>query len=394
MSTTSTDVTPRARRGPLRKRRLGWWLALAILAALAVAGWRVVKARGQERVPVHTIKVQRGSVRDFVTSIAAGRVSAKQEVTLRAEIAGKVLTLHHKRGDKVKAGDPLISYDTEELRERVRLAESAISLARAQTSQAEQSAANAETNAARARKLKDSGSIASAEVDTLEGQAATLARGTDAARAGIVQAAANAEIARTALAKTVVRAPFTGTILSTAIEAGEITTPGAPIVMMADASNLHVDAEIDEADVGRIKIGLTADVSLDAFPGERIHGTVTEIAPSVVRDPRGGRSVAIDVALPQDPRLMVGMSADVDVIVATRESALFVPPVAVQGRGAGRAVYVVEGGVAHKRTIEVGISTWEAVEVKSGIGEGEEIVTSLATAQVSDGTPVTLESGK
>lgn len=384
-------TTEKVHRRPLRRRRFGVWIALALVVAGAVAAWRAIKARGQEPIPVRTVTVQRGPVRDFVTSIAAGRVVAKQEIALRAEIAGKVLVLHHKRGEKVRAGEPLVTYDTEELRERVRLADSAIALARAQTSQAQESAATAEGNAARARKLRESGSIAPAEVESLEGQAATLARGTDAARAAVAQAAASAELARTALGKAVVRAPFTGTVLGTTIDAGEITTPGAPMLQLADLSELHVEADVDEADVGRVKVGLPADVSLDALPSERIRGRVRAIAPSVVRDPRGGRSVAVEIALPDDPRLMVGMSADVDVIVATRESALFVPPVAVQGRGAERAVFVVSGEVVQRRLIDVGISTWEAVEVKGGVTEGEEIVTSLATAPVSDGSRVRVE---
>jgi HlyD family secretion protein len=182
-------------------------------------------------------------------------------------------------------------------------------------------------------------------------------------------------------------------VLTTSIEEGESTAPGAPLLQLADVSALHVDAEIDEGDLGRIAVGMPVDVTLDAFPGERLRATLEEIAPSVTRDPRGGRSVAIKVALPPDERLRVGMSADVDVIVAVREDTVFVPPTAVQGRGAERVVYVVKDGVAHKRTIEVGIATWEAVEVKSGLSQGEAVVTSLSTAQMSDGARVTAKAG-
>jgi HlyD family secretion protein len=82
------------------------------------------------------------------------------------------------------------------------------------------------------------------------------------------------------------------------------------------------------------------------------------------------------------------MSADVDIIVRTQESALFVPPNAVVGRGADRAVYLVTNGTAHKKSIEIGISTWEAVEIKSGLVEGDEVVTSLATSKITDGARV------
>lgn len=392
--TTTTAVTPapaaRAAVKKLRKRSwVKWaaWLAAATMAIAAFVVWRGRVARG-EVTQVQVAAAQRGVVRDYVTSVAAGRVAAKVEATLRAEIVGKVRVVHKKRGDKVVAGEALVTYDSDELTERLRLAQVAVTVAQAQSKQAEQNAAVTETNLARARRLQQSGSIANAEVENLEGQAAVLGRAIDASHAGVAQASANVELGRTALSKAVVRAPFSGTLLTVAVEVGETTSPGAPIAQIADTSELHVDVEFDESDVGRLVLGMPADVSFDAFPSERIRGKLTDIAPSVSRDLRGGRSVLVDVALPADPRLRVGMSADVDIIVRTQEAALFVPPNAVVGRGADRAVYLVTNGTAHKKSIEIGISTWEAVEIKSGLVEGDEVVTSLATSKITDGARV------
>ncbi len=184
------------------------------------------------------------------------------------------------------------------------------------------------------------------------------------------------------------RAPFDGTVLSTSVEVGEGTTPGSPLLQLAAVSELHVEAEVDEADIGRISIGMEADISLDAFPGERFRGAVRVISPSVTRDARGGRGILTELSLPPDPRLLVGMSADVDIIVAVHEGVLWIPPNAVAGRGAERLVHVVSGGVAHTKPIDFGISTWEAVEVKSGLKEGDLVVASLASTKLSDGSKV------
>jgi HlyD family secretion protein len=385
---------PAARPAPrLRKRKWGRLVWLAVVAALAIGGWQWSRTREAEAVPVSTIAVQRGTVRDFVTSVAAGRVSARQEATLRAEIAARVMKIHHRRGDRVKAGEPLVSYDAAELDRRVKAAQAGVALARAQTLQAQTSAATAEANAERVRKLRATGAIAEAEADNQEGQAKALLRGAEAAQAGVSQAMANVELARVAAGKAIVLAPFSGVVLTTAVEAGETAAPGAPLLQLADTSELHVDLEIDEADLGRIAVGMPAEVSLDAFPGVKIEGKVTEIAPSVTRDPRGGRSVALDVAVPPDARLLVGMSAEVDIIVAVRENTVWLPPNAVLGRGAERTVFVVENGVVKKRAVDVGIATWEAVEVKRGLSGGERVVASLATLQLSDGARVT-EKGK
>jgi HlyD family secretion protein len=190
----------------------------------------------------------------------------------------------------------------------------------------------------------------------------------------------------------VVRAPFAGTVISTAVEVGETTAPGGVICQLADTSALHVDAELDEADVGRVSVGMPVDVTLDAFPGERIRGKLTEVAPSVARDARGGRSVNVDVALPADPRLRVGMSADVDVIVSTRENTLFVSPNAVVGRGTDRSVYLVTDGVAHLRKVDVGVSTWEAVEIKGGLSEKDQVVSSLSSSKMQDNVRATINA--
>jgi HlyD family secretion protein len=83
------------------------------------------------------------------------------------------------------------------------------------------------------------------------------------------------------------------------------------------------------------------------------------------------------------------MSADVDVVVATRDTVLNVPPTAVMGRGTDRAVYLVEGGVVRRRPIDVGITTWEAVEVTRGLRAGDRVVVTLNVEGLADGVAVT-----
>lgn len=389
MTATASPQAPATNpKRRLRRRSFRWIVWFAVIALVVIGVWRWQRARASAPIPVQTTRVERGAVRDFVTSVAAGRVAGRQEATVRAEIAGTVSVIRHHRGDVVHAGDPLFEYTAQDLEERLRLAQTAVAMANAQVKQAEQNAAVTETNLARSRHLLDVKAIPSAEVETLEGQSLVMQRTVDAARAGVRQAQANVEIARTAVGKTIVRAPFDATVLDVKIEVGEATAPGAPVVMLADTSVLHVDAEIDEADLARVQVGMPTDVTFDALPGERIRGKLSSIAPSVARDPRGGRSIAVDVELPIDPRLRVGMSADVDIIVAVHESCLFVPPNAVLGRGADRSVYVVTDGVATKRSVDVGISTWEAVEVKKGLSEGDLVVTTLSAAKLADGVRV------
>ncbi len=365
---------------------------LLVLVAGAVAGVVAVKRRPQPTVTVRAWVVRTGAVRDLVSTVTTGRVSARREANLRAEIAGRVLRLHHRRGERVTAGEVLVTYDARDLHDRLRVAESAVSLARAQGSQAEASARLAARNAERATLLRDRGAAPAAEAETLGAQAEVASRAVGASRAVEQQGMANVAAARTGLTRMVVRAPFAGVVLSTAVEEGEVTVPGAPMMALADVSELRVDGDLDEADLGRVRVGMPAEVSFDAFPGERIMGRVSEIAPSVTQDIRGNRSIGMRVTLPVDPRLRVGMSADVDVVVATREGVVYVPPSTVLGRGTDRGVYVVEAGVARRRPVTVGIATWESVEVRSGLRAGETLVLNTTVTGLGDGTAVRVRS--
>jgi HlyD family secretion protein len=376
----------------LKRKRSGWWgwLLLAVLAAGGGVVWK--RRRPPEGIAVRAWEVRRGSVRDLVSSVSTGRIAALHEATLRAEIAGRVVRLHHRRGERVAAGEALVTYDTADLRDRLRAAETGVIVAGAQRAQAEASARLAQRNAARAGLLSRHGAAPPAEAETLTGQADVALQAVRAAEAARAQGLANVAVTRGALGRTVVRAPFPGVVLTTSVEEGEVTAPGGALLSLADVSRLHLDTDLDEADLGRVSEGLAAEVSLDAFPNDRIVGRVEEIAPSVTADARGNRSIAIRVALPADARLRVGMSADADVIAATRSDVVFVPPIAVVGRGTDRAVYAISGGAAHRRAVRVGVSTWESVEVLDGVRPGEQLVLNTNAEGLVDGSPVRVQS--
>ncbi|MFO0629841.1 MAG: efflux RND transporter periplasmic adaptor subunit [Polyangiales bacterium] len=368
-----------------RKRSWSWLFWLLGVAVLVGGGVAFQRARPRPKLQVRVHTVTRGRVRDLVSTVSAGRLAARREATIRAEVAGRVVRLAFRRGARVHAGDVLVAYDAQDLRDRVRAAETAVALAQAQAAQAQASASLASRNAARLRALSERGAAPVSEAETLEGQAQVADRAVAAAMAARTQGTANVAVARTALTRAVVRAPFDGVLLSTHVEEGEVTAPGGPLVVLADDTELHIDAELDEADLGRVRVGMPAEVNFDAFSSERFEGAVREIAPSVTQDLRGNRAVSVRVSVPRDPRFRVGMSADVDVVVATREDVVHVPPGAVLGRGTDRAVWLLDGSAVRRRAITAGITTWEAVEVTRGLSVGERVIVSLTVQGVEVG---------
>jgi HlyD family secretion protein len=375
------------RKQPLH-RRFRWALWLALFVALVAATPRLLAMRKAPPVAVTTHEVQRGTVRDLVSSLNTGRLMARREVVLRAELSGTVVKLHHRRGDVVKAGEPLLSFDDREPVYRLRIAEAAVTVARAQALQAGRSAEVVRADAERANRLGEVGALSRADADKLVGNADVARASVDVAGAAVMQAAANVNLARYSLEKATVRAPFDGVVLTHSAEQGDVLIPGTPLFGFADVGEMHLDVEYDEADIVRIAPGMSAELTFDALPGERVLATVAAIAPSSQRDLKGSRSVLVELRLAGDSRLRVGLGADADIVVAQHPDVVWIPPGAVVGRGVERSVYVVRDGVAHKRAIEVGISTWEAVEVVKGLAPGDRVVTSLTAKGLDDGARV------
>ena len=209
-------------------------------------------------------------------------------------------------------------------------------------------------------------------------------------------AQANLQMNRVLLEETYLRAPFRGIVAEINGEIGEYVTPSPPgvatppAVDLIDYSCLYITAPIDEVDAGVLSVGLPARLSLDAFREEHFKGRLTRIAPYVLDLEKQARTVEIDVVF-DDPavqrRLLVGYSADIDIILDTREDVLRVPTEAVME---GNRVYRFnrDTGALESVDISVGISNWNFTEVLDGLSEGQEIVLSLDEPGLDEGVVV------
>jgi HlyD family secretion protein len=200
-------------------------------------------------------------------------------------------------------------------------------------------------------------------------------------------------VARVARGKAEIDAPFDGVITDLKLDPGEELSPGAPVFEIIDDGKLYVEASIDEADVGRVRTGQPATLTLDALPGKTIPSRVSRIGPAVRKDLKGARTLPIDVDV-VDPKgamavgLKSGMSADVEIIVAEKPDVASLPTNVIIGRGAKRNVYKVVDGFARLTPVEVGLSNWDRTEVASGLSVGDEVVATLNFKELEDGVPV------
>jgi HlyD family secretion protein len=209
-------------------------------------------------------------------------------------------------------------------------------------------------------------------------------------------AQANLDINNVLLEETFLRAPFAGIVAKINGEIGEYVTPSPPgvatppAVDLIDYSCLYVTAPIDEVDAGELHKGLPARISLDAFRAESFPGTLDRVAPYVLDLEKQARTVEIDVVF-TDPevreRLLVGYSADIDIILETHADVLRIPTEAVMENDQVYR-YNRQSGTLELLTIETGLSNWNFTEVTGKLDAGDEIVISLDVPGLADGLEV------
>ena len=184
-------------------------------------------------------------------------------------------------------------------------------------------------------------------------------------------------------------------------ELGEYATPSPPGILtlpaidLIDDSCMYVSAPIDEVDASKLKVGQVSRITLDAIKGRIFSGKVRRIAPYVLDLEKQARTVEVEVEFDKpaaSDNLLVGYSADVEIIYETRQNVLSIPTSALlEGN---RVLRVGDNGVLEERVITTGLSNWERVEVLSGLAEGDRVVSSLDREGVEAGAVVQPETAQ
>ncbi|GAB4267996.1 MAG: multidrug efflux RND transporter periplasmic adaptor MexH [Deferrisomatales bacterium] len=348
-----------------------------------LAAWIAYVSRPNP-VPVALAQVDRGPVEATVANTRAGTVEACRRARMSPIAAGRIRRLPAPEGSRVEAGQVLLELWNDDLAAALTLAQREAGAARARADEACVLAAEARREAERLRGLRARGVASEQETDRAESEATARRAACRAARASAEVSAAQVQVARANLERTILRAPFAGTVAEINGEVGEFVTPSPvgvptpPAVDLVDDRCLYVSAPIDEVDAPAIRAGMAARIALDAFPGRSFPGRVRRVASYVLDVEKQARTVDIEVdfARAQDTAaLLPGYSADVEVVLDARPEALRVPTEAVL-EGHRVLVYRPEGTL-EERALEPGLSNWEYTEVRSGVEAGEWVVLSV-----------------
>jgi HlyD family secretion protein len=375
-------------KDPPRLRK--WLIRAAVVIGILGAGALLRETLlAPDPISVRATTVERGIINSTVTNSKAGTVRARQRAHLSTEIGGRVVEITHREGDTVTQGELLVLLNDSSLRAQETSAREAIRAADAHYQEACITRDQARREYDRKRKLAAKGILSEDFLDQLKhaAQAAQAACNAadaerDRVRASLVGAAAN-------LDKVSIYSPFNGVIAEVTAEVGEWVTPSpVGIVDLINPESLYISAPMDEIDSGRIQLGLEVRVTIDSRPGESFAGKVTRIAPYVLDLEAQNRTIEIEVELEDaeiSRSLLPGTSADVEIILLTLSDPLRVPTSALIQDD---RVLVIEDGLLVEREVETGLRNWDFVEIKAGLREEEQVVSSLDQLEIEAGRRV------
>lgn len=383
------------------------WLVGALIVAVVAVPLLVRSCRGDSTKQLDLVKVQERGIHP--TILAPGILAYRNEVNLTSELTGRVATIGIKEGDSVEKGQLLLTLDPEIYRNAVDRAEAGVRQGRITIDQQRAALALRQKQFERARvlvgqRLIDQGSFDQAQNDLKVASLALATSQEDYARA---QSAL--QDAREQLAKTDIRSPISGRIVSLPIKVGETAVPstssfvGAQLATIADTSRIQAELKVDEADIARVAVGESADVYAAAFPDTALKGTVEQIAlaPTVEGQARAYK-VTVALTVPGKIDLRSGMSVRAEIVLGKGGKEAAVPVEAIVGdngdaaRGGDEAkqpaqyVWKVEDGIAHKVKVETGLSddAWQAVGKPLKVGDTVARGPSRELRQLQEGDRV------
>ncbi|BCO28373.1 macrolide export protein MacA [Rhodoferax lithotrophicus] len=365
---------------------------LLILIVVCLLGTGIWWFKRPKPVAVVLATIEQGRVESSIANTRAGTVEACLRTKLSTTIGGRIEVLAVKEGDKVKKGQLLMKLWNDDQQAQSALALTQVDTARQRVTEACTVAANAEREAARQESLFKQGFVSGSRDEQARADAQARRAGCDAAKADVVQTLARVKTTRVEQHRTVLYAPFAGTVAKIVGEVGEYATPSPPgvptppAIDLIDDSCLYVRAPMDEVDAPKMSAGQTVRISFDALPKQSFPGKVKRVAPYVSAVEKQARTVDIEATLDPDqtqPHLLVGYSADVEVVLAVREQVVRVPTSALQE--GGRVLLAGADGTLQQRQLKTGLANWEFTEVLEGLVVGDRVVTSLDREGVKAG---------
>ena len=393
-------------------------LGLGAILAFSLSG------RDRNLPRVTTAKVEKV---DLVAKVTAnGKIQARRKVDLSALVMGQIVNLAVKEGDKVKKGQLLLQIDKAQLAAAAQGSEASLEAMRHDLDAARANAEQAKFDYVRAKGNYDAHILAEADYQKAKSNLDTADATLAATEQRMRQAMATLAGSRDSLSKTTVVAPIEGVVTALPVKEGEVTVigtmnnAGTQLLTISDMGEVEAVMMVDETSVPQVKVGQTASLSIDAYPGKTFQGVVTEVGSSPIpkNDPdllsltQGSEAinfkVKIRVETPPET-IRPGFSVTAEIVTGRQSGATAIPIQALvvrdvpkkKGAPASTAtrpeteegVYLVKDGKLQFVKVKTGLAGELMIEVRQGPAVGAEIVTGpfKVLRQVKEGDKVVIE---
>lgn len=350
-------------------KRFALLVVIAGLAAGGYYGYRHVRASADQAqasvapavrpaVPVEVAPVEIMTVSEEVEAL--GTLAADESVIIAPEIAGRVVFLGFKEGERVKAGQELVKLDTAILDAELKQAMADLGLAR----------------------------------DTNERLRSLVARGSgtqvalDESTAKLASSEARVQLAKAKLAQSTIVAPFNGVVGLRSVGVGDYVAVGKPLIVLTSIDPIKIDFRVPEIYLSRLKVGQPVGMRVDAVPDRKFTGQIFAIDPVVDVN---GRAIRLRANIPnEDLALKPGLFARLAITIDQRPNAIVVPEMAVVPDAVGKMVYVVENGKAKRLSVELGKRLPGKVEIVSGLKAEMQVITA-GQMRLRDGSTIAIK---
>jgi len=382
----------------------------AVLVVVAAAAGVIWWFNRTKPAVVRTITVQEpASGSDNTLLNASGYVTARRQATVSSKVTGKVIEVLVEEGMKVEAGQVLARIDPSNVEKSLHLAEAQADSARKALEETRANLEQAEREFRRVRKLMSSNVASASELDRAEALAKSLKARLERQQADVAVAEREVALWKQQLDDTIIRAPFSGIVISKNAQPGEMISPMSVggftrtgICTIVDMSSLEIEVDVNESYINRVKPAQPVEATLDSYPDWQIPTKVIAIIPTADRqkatvkvrvgfeklDPRILPDMSVKVAFQNAPHAASSSSSDAE--NAGMRGSKTIPKSAVRQHEGRDVVWVVRDGRAERRAITVGTTRGDDVAIAAGLSGGEKVVVDR-TDHLAEGARVTEE---
>lgn len=392
-----------------KKKISGVWAIVGVVVAIAVIAWLLSRGKKDDTVNFTTEAVAPANIENSVT--ATGSIEAVKTVTVGTQVSGIIDKLYVDYNSVVKKGQVIAELDKQNLLSQLNSSKTALSQALANLTSAMSDLAYQKANYQRYRTLYNKGLIAANDYEqarlSWQTAAATVAERRDA----VASAREEVNRAQTNLSYAVITSPIDGVVISKSVEEGQTvaasySTPTL-FTIAKDLKDMRVIADVDEADIGGVKVGQRVTFTVDAYPDDTFEGAVTQVRQEATTTNNVVTYEVVISAPNQDLKLKPGLTANVTIYTQETKGVLSVPSKALRftpekdavgGRkikdiaNAKNKVWTLEGNTLVAHRVTVGATDGTHTQILSGIKKGQKVITGYAATQTADDTDDTNSS--